>query len=483
MSRLPSPRRLLRRLRRPSLLLRYGGIVLSAIILLPLLLMLVGVVTMTSLGWLWPRDEPSIYSDTTKLRLAWEAEAAAMGGESPAEAAARMAAWKERYPRAYIFRVDAEGRLRDVMPARKDLPSVWSAAYTVEYMKDAVSGDRFTVVSFVGSSRTEGFIAMEVPRYLTLPYSQRMDRVSGGVYAGGVLLMLGLFLLVSMLFFLRIRRRLVRLQAAMERPSAGGLPEPVELSGADEIGRLEGSFNGMVRQLEDARRRERQEEELRRDLIARLSHDLRTPLTVLRAHAHTLAKEPLGPSGRESLALMTGKLDYLSEMMENLFSYNLLSAGKYPYRPERLDAARLVRTQLAAWYPAFEQAGLELESDLPEEPLWWTADPRWLERVLDNLLLNVLRHAAAGGWCAVRLSPEAGGTLRVEDRGPGMDAPSAAKGSGLGLAIAELMLREQGLSRTVRSSPEGTVVEIRPAERAGADSAAGGSADRGADQP
>ncbi|SDS63442.1 Signal transduction histidine kinase [Paenibacillaceae bacterium GAS479] len=454
-------KKLIQKLRRPSLIARYSLIVLSALVMLPLLLSLVGLATMTSLSWLHPPAAPSIYSNTTKLRLAWEAEAAAMGGESKEQAAARLKAWIQKYPRSKVFRVDGEGRLHDAIPARHDLPAQWSAAYTVEYMKEAVSGVRYTVVSFVGDSRSEGFIVVEVPRYLTLPYSQRLDGVGSTVYAIGVMIMLTLYLFVSFLFFIRIRRRLVRLQAAMELPSESGLPLPVALSGSDEIGRLEQSFNGMIRELEQSRRREGAEEALRRDLVMRLAHDLRTPLTVIRAHAHTLGREDLSAQGKESLQLMIGKLDYTSELMENLFSYNLLVAGKYPYRPQRIDIARLLRTQLAAWYPVLEQAEIELDSDLPEEPVWWRADPQWLERVVDNLLQNVLRHAASGRYVAVRLLPENSGTLVVEDRGLGMDAESTFKGTGLGLAIVDLMLVEQNLHKHVRSGSTGTIIAIR----------------------
>lgn len=301
---------------------------------------------------------------------------------------------------------------------------------------------------------------MEVPREYTKPFAQSGGRVSSTIYAVGVLTLLGVFLVVSFLFFTRIRRRLVRLQQAMEQPDGSGLPQPIEPSGDDEIGRLERSFSAMARQLEEGRQREAAEEELRRELIAKLSHDVRTPLTVIRAHAFSLEKEPLHESGRESLRVMTAKLDYLSQLMENLFSYNLLAAGKYPYRPERTDVARLAREQLAAWYPAFEQAGVELSSELEGQAVYWEADPLWLERVLDNLLQNALRHAASGRLVEVRLDEKDGGRLSIADRGPGMDAPTPGKGSGLGLQIVRLMLARMSLHLVTESGPGGTTVTI-----------------------
>lgn len=80
-----------------------------------------------------------------------------------------------------------------------------------------------------------------------------------------------------------------------------GLPQIVPPGKPDEIGRLEEAFNTMVTELKAGRAREAEEEALRKRLVADLSHDLRTPLTVIRSHLHVLGKEPLSPHGQSSL--------------------------------------------------------------------------------------------------------------------------------------------------------------------------------------
>jgi signal transduction histidine kinase len=123
----------------------------------------------------------------------------------------------------------------------------------------------------------------------------------------------------------------------------------------------------------------------------------------------------------------------------------------------------MIRTQLAGWYPAFEQAGFEVASDLPEAPVYWEADPQWLERVVDNYLQNVLRHAKTGRYVALKVSAANGGSIAIEDRGPGMTGESEEKGAGIGLSIAALMLKDMKLRGDVRTGPDGTTVVIRPA--------------------
>jgi signal transduction histidine kinase len=270
---------------------------------------------------------------------------------------------------------------------------------------------------------------------------------------------LGLFLFVSWVFFYRIRQRLLRLQEAMDKPAEGGIPLPIAIEKKDEIGQLEAAFNRMIDQLETGRLREREEEELRRQLIANLSHDLRTPLTTIRGHAYSLKKEITSEKGQESLELIDDKISYLGQLIENLLSYTLLTSGKYPYNPEKTDIVRLVKTSAAAWYPVFENEGFELDIDLPDKSILWEIDGQWMNRILDNLFQNILRHAAQGKYAGVLLDVEKE-ILTIKDKGPGMTGESTGKGAGIGLSIAALMLKEMNLDLQINSSSGGTEMVI-----------------------
>lgn len=276
-------------------------------------------------------------------------------------------------------------------------------------------------------------------------------------------LLLAVLVMMSWLFFYRLRRRLIHLREAMDAVSPlTGLPLPVEAppNQHDEVGQLADAFNGMIRQLESSRNREREEEALRQRLIANLSHDLRTPLTVLRGQLTGLRAEPLGPEGHAALETMDRTITRMGEWMEELLSYTLLTSGKYPFRPGPEDIVKLVRSSAAAWYPVFENAGFRIEAELPEQgTLCWEVDPAWMTRVLDNLYQNVLRHAASGRYIRIAVDMERE-ELEIEDRGPGMTAPSAESGAGIGLSIALFMLREMGLQARFSSDGHGTTVRI-----------------------
>lgn len=447
---------------RNSLLTKYLLIIASALILVPLTISFVSLLFSLSMQVLYgERTGDSRYHNGAKLEKMWHEEAAKLGGASAETVSRELQRLKEIYPEAVMFWVDGAGATRLELPDNPSLPDVWTAAYTVQFMKDRVNGDPFTIVAFLGNTRVEGFMVFEVPRAL-MQTSQRVPKYYSNIFIGATLLVLAGFLLISFFFFSRIRRRLVRLQTAMTDATGRGIPDVIEVQNEDEIGKLESTFNDMVRKLDASRKREAKEEALRRDLIAKLSHDLRTPLTTIRGHAYSLRNEKLTDKGLESTLLIERKIDYLSRLIENLFSYSLLSAGKYPYRPQEVEIVRTVRTLLAGWYPVFEQEGFTVELGLAEAAVYWRVDPAWLERVLDNYVQNVLRHAKSGRYIGLQVTEERGGSIIITDHGPGMGSESDEKGAGLGLSIISLMLKEMKLQSAVDSRPGETVVRISP---------------------
>ncbi|WP_340010211.1 HAMP domain-containing sensor histidine kinase [Paenibacillus sp. FSL H7-0690] len=271
------------------------------------------------------------------------------------------------------------------------------------------------------------------------------------------------FVVISWIFFLRLRKRLTCLQEVMSfSANHNSFPKPIAVQSdrMDEIDQLGSSFNWMIQQLEDSRKREHEEELLRHRLIANLSHDLRTPLTILRGHVTRLNKESMSLEGQNSLSEMNHTITRVGDLMDDLLSYTLLTSGKHPFEPTSTDIGRLVRASVAAWYPVFEEKEIRIEVDLPTEAtFYWDADPKWMTRVLDNLFQNILRHAAEGKYVNIVVDVEKEQII-VADRGPGMDNSSYERGAGIGLSTSNYMLNKMKLKADFTSNENGTTVAI-----------------------
>ncbi|WP_440959981.1 histidine kinase dimerization/phospho-acceptor domain-containing protein [Paenibacillus nitricinens] len=271
------------------------------------------------------------------------------------------------------------------------------------------------------------------------------------------------FIVSSWLFFLRLRKRLTGLQEVMSfSANHNSFPKPISVQSdrMDELDQLGSSFNWMIQQLEDSRKREHEEELLRHRLIANLSHDLRTPLTILRGHVTRLNKEAVSLEGQNSLTEMNHTITRVGDLMDDLLSYTLLTSGKHPFVPISTDIGRLVRASVAAWYPVFEEQEVQIDVDLPaEETFYWEADPQWMTRVLDNLFQNILRHAAEGEYANIVVDVVKEQII-VADKGPGMDNFSYERGAGIGLSASNYMLQKMKLKADFTSNENGTKVAI-----------------------
>lgn len=441
-----------------SLLIRYLLIILLALLLLPMIFPLSVLVyylpeTVASLrGRGMEQSNP--YPSRQELTEMWHKEALQLDGAQPEAISARLADLHGELGEARMFWVDGERRTVTALPWQ-ELPERWTAGDSIVFMKKSYGGDPFTVVAFIGEAPEQGFMVLQVDHAVLDHNGQRLmsNRYLIGMLSVGFLL----FLFLSWSFFYRFRKRLVLLEQAMSSQDREGIPYPVEVKREDEIGQLEHAFNRMIEELRTSRGREAKEEALRKQLIASLSHDLRTPLTIIRSHAYTLGKDELSPQARQSVALIETKADDLHRLIDNLLSYSLLAAGKYPLERRPVDMVRFLRATAAGWYPLLEAEGFEIQVSLPEQAVYWQADPQWLTRILDNLLQNVVRHAKSGRYAGILLEEQEGrSAVVIEDKGPGLHAASEKKGAGIGLEIVALMAKELGLGFEAASTQQGS---------------------------
>lgn len=367
---------------------------------------------------------------------------------------------QEHYPKAKMFWGDKAGKTHVINKRITDIPDQWEPINLVNYLDRKKQQDIFTVAASFSNDGKQGFMVFQIPESNT---TLRIKPVSEDLFLIILILVVGVsIVVVSLLFFFSIRKRLIQLQNAMSNPINNGIPDEVQVNNSDEIGQLEKAFNGMVNQLKDSLGREKEEEHLRKQLIANISHDLRTPLTVIRQHAYAVQKNPSSPKATESVQIIVNKLNDVGKLLENLLTYTLLSTGKYPMEKINIDVLEELRNAVAEWYPVFEKEGFEVDIQMADRSVIWRADPLWLRSIWDNLFQNVIRHTSSGKYIGVETTDRDGLLfIAIKDRGRGIEHRSEAKGAGIGLSIVSLMAKEMDIVWEISSSPQGTCHYLR----------------------
>lgn len=248
----------------------------------------------------------------------------------------------------------------------------------------------------------------------------------------------------------------------------------VEEKGSDEIIAVARAFNEMASNLEHA-------EQLRRNLLADVAHELRTPLSVLQGNLRAILDE-VYPLDQTEMARLYEQTRFLSRLVNDLHELAQAEAGQLPLNKQETDLAELVRTTVESFRPSTEAKAISLQTELPTNlpPLW--VDGERLRQVLQNLLANALRHTPSGGVIAVRATSEPGFTrLSVADTGEGISAEHLPYifdrfyradqarsrdrgGAGLGLAIARAIVEAHGGQISAASpgaSGQGSVFTIQ----------------------
>jgi PAS domain S-box-containing protein len=159
--------------------------------------------------------------------------------------------------------------------------------------------------------------------------------------------------------------------------------------------------------------------------LAMLAHELRNPLAPVRTGLEILKS---GRADREAvektLAMMERQVRHMTRIVDDLLDVSRLMRGRIELRPERLDLGRFTCTALEDQRPAFATAGLSINEDLPELPVWVSADPTRLTQVIDNLIQNAVKFTDRGGMVSVRVRAEPDcrqAVLTVRDTGVGIE--------------------------------------------------------------
>ena len=257
-------------------------------------------------------------------------------------------------------------------------------------------------------------------------------------------------------------RPLRQLSAAAKQVAQGDYAARVDVGRADELGTLAAEFNHMAKEVQRAA-------QMQRDLLANVSHDLRTPLTLIKGYAETV-RDLTGEDKAhrdEQMNIIVDETDRLTALVSSVMELSKVTSGAEKCDRVCFDMVQLCDEVSERYDAVCAQNGWQLRLELPDTSLMVWADPDMMQRALHNLLGNAMHHIGPDGVFLLRASEDAEGVrVEVEDHGPGIPAEDlpyifdryyrsrsdAGKvGTGLGLSITKAIFQQHGFRFGVQS--------------------------------
>ena len=326
-------------------------------------------------------------------------------------------------------------------------------------------GEDALVSPIVVAGETVGWLAVTPFQSVTEAGGERFQQ-----YQLRTSLVMGVFsLLLAMLIAWWIARTLLepvkRVAAATHRLASGDYSSRVAVASNDEVGQLARDFNQLAYTLE-------RNEKMRREFMADVSHELRTPLSVLRGELEAIEDgvRSLDPNTMKSLL---GEVGMLSKLVDDLYELSLADIGALTYRKAPCMLNDVLENSLAMYRERFVARQLQLDLELPREPVELLADASRLQQLFSNLLENSLRYTDVNGRLRLSVGVDRD-TLRIDflDSGPGVSASQLPRlferfyrgessrnrehgGAGLGLAICRSIANAHDGSLVADHSPYG----------------------------
>lgn len=237
----------------------------------------------------------------------------------------------------------------------------------------------------------------------------------------------------------------------------------------DSIRKLGAQLNTLLQDFYTKKSEFEQNKKAMAQVLTDISHDIRTPLTVLKGNSEMLSDIASDPSVPEKVHAMAVKIDRKADdliaTINDYFTMSKISSGDLPIKLKMENISMLCQETILDYYDLLEQKQFEVDLQISDTPVWVYTDREALQHILKNLIDNVIRHGCDGTYISLRLTAsDKKSVIEVEDHGKGM-SPQQLKqifarnyttarkssGSGLGLAISKQLATQIGAELEVSS--------------------------------
>ncbi|XAM37094.1 Adaptive-response sensory-kinase SasA [Terrisporobacter petrolearius] len=282
---------------------------------------------------------------------------------------------------------------------------------------------------------------------------------------GAFILFILIYIILIMIFIAwlnhKVKRPINILNEAIVKFKNGERENYLDYDGPQEFCDICSSFNDMSRKLYNSEKKRESLEEEKQKILADISHDLKTPITVIKGYSKAVCDNLVSEEEKDQyLMTIYKKADHLDELINTFYEYSKLEHPDYKFIFEKIDLCEYGRVYLAGKYEELDINGVELEADIPDEPIYCKLDRFQLKRVFENIISNSLKHNKKDLSILFEIEEYFDMVkINIADNGYGIskeirknifnpfvvgEKSRTKKGSGLGLAISKKIVEAHG---------------------------------------
>lgn len=306
-------------------------------------------------------------------------------------------------------------------------------------------------------------------RYLLLhidPFSRNNPegarRITFGIFVGMIIAIVAITTMYTLKVTRMVMKPLRLLQNAMDNLRYGKQPGTPEYEGPKEFVGIFKTYDEMTARLHESEQEKEKVEADRQRMLADISHDLKTPVTVIQGYASAVADGLISEESQQQyLRIIVNKADLLSELINSFYEFSRIEHPEFELTREDGDICEYLREYLAEKYDELTLSGFDLDTDIPEEKIKYSFDHMQLKRVFENLIVNSIKHNKEGTviYASIRKSGDKI-VINIGDNGNGIPeelkstifdpfvvgnkSRTSGQGTGLGLAIAKKIVEAHG---------------------------------------
>jgi len=295
----------------------------------------------------------------------------------------------------------------------------------------------------------------------------------GDILTRTIIFSLSIALMAGILFWYFLTRRVHNVAEAVQNYRAGDTRYVLKDEASDEIGHVAMHVGDMMERIDSMFGELGRKEKMRTELLASVSHELQTPLTVMQGNIETLVehREKMSEEDlRTKLEAVYSQVRHMSALIDDMFDVAILETGQMRINAEPFPMVELVEDVLQSYALLLDQNGISVEKDFPETIQTVNADPLRIRQVIRNLISNAIKFSSPGGRIRIttKVNSDESLTFRIEDTGVGIaeedikhifesfyrseqQLGKAVKGTGLGLHICQHILKLHNSTLEVQS--------------------------------